>query len=53
LQALDFVISEARNNKIHLILSLSNNWEAYGGKSQYFKWGRDAGLTLNSEDAFF
>lgn len=52
-KALDFVISEAQNNKIRLILSLCNNWEAYGGKSQYVKWGQDAGLTLNSEDAFF
>lgn len=52
-KALDFVIREARKNKIRLILSLSNNWEAYGGNAQYVKWGREAGLTLSSEDAFF
>jgi mannan endo-1,4-beta-mannosidase len=52
-KALDFVISEARKNKIRLILSFSTNWEAYGGKAQYVKWGREAGLTLSSEDAFF
>jgi mannan endo-1,4-beta-mannosidase len=52
-QALDFVLSEARRNKIRLILSLVNNWDAYGGKAQYVTWGRSAGLKLNSNDAFF
>ncbi|KAH9330458.1 hypothetical protein KI387_002566, partial [Taxus chinensis] len=52
-QALDFVISEAQKYNIRLILSLSNNWGAFGGKSQYVKWGNSAGLRLNSEDAFF
>ncbi|KAH9290573.1 hypothetical protein KI387_034690, partial [Taxus chinensis] len=51
--ALDFVISEARKNKIRLILSLVNNWDAYGGKAQYVRWGRNAGLNLHSNDAFF
>lgn len=53
LQALDFVISEAKKFKIRLILSLVNNWEAYGGKSQYVKWGKAAGLNLTSDDDFF
>ncbi|KAI8011550.1 Mannan endo-1,4-beta-mannosidase 6 [Camellia lanceoleosa] len=44
LQALDFVVSEARKYKIRLILSLTNNWDAYGGKAQYVKWG-EAGWT--------
>lgn len=48
LQALDFVVSEARRYKIRLILSLTNNWDAYGGKSQYVKWGNEAGLNLTS-----
>lgn len=52
-QALDFVISEAKRNKIRLILSLVNNWDAYGGKAQYVTWGRNAGLNLPSNDAFF
>uniref|UniRef100_A0A1D1XEY2 mannan endo-1,4-beta-mannosidase n=1 Tax=Anthurium amnicola TaxID=1678845 RepID=A0A1D1XEY2_9ARAE len=52
-KALDFVVSEARKYKIRLILSLCNNWEAYGGKAQYVKWGRDAGLNLTSDDDFF
>lgn len=53
LQGLDFVISEAKRYKIRLILSLSNNWEGYGGKAQYVKWGRSAGLNLTSDDDFF
>ncbi|GLJ16783.1 hypothetical protein SUGI_0289040 [Cryptomeria japonica] len=52
-KALDFVISEAHKNNIRLILSLCNNWGAYGGKSQYVKWGLSAGLKLSSDDAFF
>ncbi|GLJ16689.1 hypothetical protein SUGI_0286660 [Cryptomeria japonica] len=52
-KALDFVISEAQKNNIRLILSLCNNWGAYGGKSQYVKWGLSAGLKLSSDDAFF
>ncbi|XP_020275643.1 putative mannan endo-1,4-beta-mannosidase 9 [Asparagus officinalis] len=52
-KALDFVISEARNNGIYLILSLVNNWEGYGGKKQYVQWARDQGQWLNSDDDFF
>ncbi|XP_039128178.1 mannan endo-1,4-beta-mannosidase 6-like isoform X2 [Dioscorea cayenensis subsp. rotundata] len=52
-QGLDFVINEAKKYKIRLILSLVNNWEAYGGKSQYVRWGKQAGLNLTSEDDFF
>jgi mannan endo-1,4-beta-mannosidase len=47
------VVSEARKYKIRLILSLANNWEDYGGKAQYVKWGKDAGLNLTSDDDFF
>ncbi|CAO2153497.1 unnamed protein product [Urochloa humidicola] len=52
-QALDFVVSEARKHKMRLILSLCNNWEDYGGKAQYLRWGKEAGLELTSEDDFF
>ncbi|QHO39285.1 Mannan endo-1,4-beta-mannosidase [Arachis hypogaea] len=52
-KALDFVVSEAKKSKIRLILSLANNWEAYGGKAQYVKWGKDAGLNVSSDDDFF
>lgn len=52
-QALDFVVSEAKKYKIRLVLSLTNNWEGYGGKAQYVKWGKEAGLNLTSDDDFF
>ncbi|KAG6403363.1 hypothetical protein SASPL_135581 [Salvia splendens] len=52
-QGLDFVVSEAKKYKVRLILSLVNNWEAYGGKSQYVKWGKAAGLNLTSDDDFY
>ncbi|XP_020101107.1 mannan endo-1,4-beta-mannosidase 8-like [Ananas comosus] len=53
-KALDFVVSEARSHKMRLILSLCNNWEDYGGKAQYVKWGREAGLELTCDgDDFF
>lgn len=39
---------------MRLILSLCNNWEDYGGKAQYVKWGREAGLELTCDgDDFF
>ncbi|KAL2903789.1 Mannan endo-1 4-beta-mannosidase 6 [Bienertia sinuspersici] len=38
---------------IRLILSLVNNWNDYGGKAQYVKWGKDAGLNLSFDDDFF
>lgn len=53
LQALDFVVSEAKKYKIRLILTLTNNWDGYGGKPQYVKWGKAAGLNLTSDDDFF
>ncbi|XP_020085997.1 mannan endo-1,4-beta-mannosidase 6-like [Ananas comosus] len=52
-KALDFVVSEAKKYKIRLVLSLTNNWEGYGGKAQYVKWGKEAGLNLTSDDDFF
>ena len=52
-QALDFVISEAIKYKVRLIQSLCNNWNDYGGKPQYVRWGKEAGLDLTSDDDFF
>uniref|UniRef100_A0A803L3J4 mannan endo-1,4-beta-mannosidase n=1 Tax=Chenopodium quinoa TaxID=63459 RepID=A0A803L3J4_CHEQI len=52
-KGLDFVVSEAKKYNIRLILSLVNNWSDYGGKPQYVKWGKDAGLNLSSDDDFF
>lgn len=52
-QGLDFVISEARKYGIYLVLSLVNNWDAYGGKKQYVQWARERGQSLNNDDDFF
>ncbi|WOL14285.1 mannan endo-1,4-beta-mannosidase 5-like [Canna indica] len=52
-QGLDFVISEAKKNGVRLILSLANNFEDFGGRAQYVKWARDAGVAVNGEDDFY
>ncbi|EFJ38212.1 hypothetical protein SELMODRAFT_403117 [Selaginella moellendorffii] len=53
LKALDFVIAEARSQGVRLLLSLSDNYDSLGGKSQYVKWARQAGIACSSDDAFF
>ena len=56
MQALDYVIVEARKNRIRLILSLVNNLRAFGGKAQYVRWAEEAGVTnvsSSSDDSFF
>lgn len=53
-QALDYVIAEARQNGIRLLLALVNNLHAYGGKTQYVKWAWEEGIGLSSSnDSFF
>ncbi|XP_058217192.1 mannan endo-1,4-beta-mannosidase 6-like [Rhododendron vialii] len=52
-QALDFVVIEAKKYKIRLILTLTNYWDGFGGKPQYVKWGKAAGLNLTSDGDFF
>ncbi|XP_019451501.1 PREDICTED: mannan endo-1,4-beta-mannosidase 2-like [Lupinus angustifolius] len=53
-KALDYVISEARQHGIRLLLSLVNNLQAYGGKTQYVKWAWQEGVGLSaSNDSFF
>ncbi|CAL9120849.1 unnamed protein product [Musa acuminata var. zebrina] len=53
-KALDWVIVEARRHGIRLLLSLVNNLQHYGGKTQYVKWAWDEGFGLSSSnDSFF
>ncbi|KAL8461572.1 hypothetical protein ACS0TY_032888 [Phlomoides rotata] len=53
-KALDYVIVEARKQGIRLILSLVNNLNAYGGKAQYLRWAKEAGINVSSSnDSFF
>ncbi|KAF9610824.1 hypothetical protein IFM89_025190, partial [Coptis chinensis] len=53
-QGLDYVIAEARRHGIKLILSLVNNLQPYGGKTQYVKWALEQGYGMStSNDSFF
>lgn len=53
-RALDLVVVEARRHGVRLVLSLANNLEAYGGKTQYVRWAWDEGVGLTaSNDSFF
>lgn len=53
-QALDHVIAEAKQHGVRLLLSLVNNLQAYGGKTQYVKWAWEEGIGLSaSNDSFF
>ncbi|CAK9314764.1 unnamed protein product [Citrullus colocynthis] len=53
-KALDHVIAESRQHGIRLLLSLVNNLQAYGGKTQYVKWAWQDGVGLSSSnDSFF
>ncbi|MBA0649080.1 hypothetical protein Goklo_016687, partial [Gossypium klotzschianum] len=52
--ALDYVIAEARQQGIRLLLSLVNNLQPYGGKTQYVNWAWQEGVGLSSSnDSFF
>ena len=53
LQALDFVVWEAKMHGIRVILRLVNNYKDYGGRPQYVQWGREAGLNITSDDDFY
>jgi len=44
LQALDYVIYQARLHNIRLLIPFVNNWDDYGGMNQYVRWR--AGLSL-------
>ncbi|KAE8668192.1 Mannan endo-1,4-beta-mannosidase 2 [Hibiscus syriacus] len=53
-KGLDYVIAEARQHGIRLILSLVNNLQPYGGKTQYVNWAWQEGIGLSSSnDSFF
>ncbi|KAE8688523.1 Mannan endo-1,4-beta-mannosidase 2 [Hibiscus syriacus] len=54
LKALDYVIAEARQHEVRLLLSLVNNLQSYGGKTQYVNWAWQKGIGLSSSnDSFF
>ena len=47
------MISEARKNGIRLVLTLSNNYQDFGGRPQYVNWARSAGVSVNNDDDFY
>ena len=47
------MISEARKNGIRLVLTLSNNYQDFGGRPQYVNWARNAGVQVNNDDDFY
>ncbi|KAG0619702.1 hypothetical protein M758_4G158400 [Ceratodon purpureus] len=52
-QALDYVIYQAEQNGVRLLLTLVNNWEDYGGKAQYVTWAKAEGENVEDADDFF
>lgn len=47
------MISEARKNGIRLVLTLSNNYQDFGGRPQYVNWARSAGVPVSNDDDFY
>merc|ERR1711977_456466 len=37
-RALDYVLLQSRKHKIRVLLSITNQWEDYGGITQYYDW---------------
>ncbi|MBV6421955.1 MAG: hypothetical protein DAHOPDDO_03243 [Ignavibacteriaceae bacterium] len=48
--ALDYVLQKAKEKGIYLILTLSNNYSAFGGIPQYIKWANQ--IKLNGSDNY-
>lgn len=53
MQALDFVVSEARKYGMKLIMTFTNNYPVYGGRHQYVEWAKAAGVAVNGDDDFY
>mmetsp|Transcript_3457 Transcript_3457/g.9023 ORF Transcript_3457/g.9023 Transcript_3457/m.9023 type:complete len:445 (-) Transcript_3457:898-2232(-) len=45
-RALDYVLMQSRKHKIRVLLSITNQWDDYGGANQYVKWAN-----LSAEEA--
>jgi len=43
LKGLDYVLKEAKERNLRLLLTLVNNWNDYGGMNQYVEWSPTAG----------
>jgi len=42
-RALDYVLLQSRKHKIRVLLSITNQWEDYGGITQYYDWANVSG----------
>lgn len=45
---MDYILALAKENSIHVIPVLVNNWSDYGGKAQYVQW-----IGQNTDDLFY
>jgi hypothetical protein len=50
---LDFVLATARAHGLRVIITLSNNWDDFGGIRQYLAWAGLPADGFGSRDAFF
>ncbi|MDO4157220.1 MAG: cellulase family glycosylhydrolase, partial [Oscillospiraceae bacterium] len=53
LQKLDYVIYKAEQEGIRLLITFTNNWEAFGGMGQYVKWAKLTGENVSGHDDFY
>lgn len=53
LQKLDYALYKAQQEGIRLLITFTNNWEAFGGMGQYVKWAKLAGENVSGHDDFY
>lgn len=53
LQKLDYALYKAEQEGIKLLITFTNNWEAFGGMGQYVKWAQLAGENVTGHDDFY
>jgi hypothetical protein len=53
LQALDEAIYEMSLRNLRVVLTLGNNWDAYGGAPKYAQWANSRGEGLSEDKEFY
>ncbi len=53
LEKLDYVLYKAEQEGLRVLITFTNNWEAFGGMAQYVKWAQLAGENVNGHDDFY
>lgn len=53
LEKLDYALYKAEQEGIRLLITFTNNWEAFGGMNQYVKWAKLAGENVSGHDDFY